>query len=150
MFEICASDLISLLQATIAPVAMISGVGLILLSMTNRYGRAIDRIRLEVKEFENCNDEQKKEAITEQLKILYKRAELLRWVIVFASSSVFLIALSIASIFSIQFAKVPLEEATIITFGLSLLCLIVSLVLFIEDIAVSLKAVKVELRRFIK
>ena len=38
-------DLIPTLQLAIGPVILISGIGLILLSMTNRYGRLLDRAR---------------------------------------------------------------------------------------------------------
>jgi hypothetical protein len=38
-------DLFPDLQIAIAPVILISGVGLLLLSMTNRLGRTIDRAR---------------------------------------------------------------------------------------------------------
>jgi hypothetical protein len=40
------TDLITTLQLSIGPVILISGVGLILLSMTNRLARVIDRSRL--------------------------------------------------------------------------------------------------------
>ena len=36
-------DLLPVLQVAIGPVILISGVGLLLLSMTNRLGRTIDR-----------------------------------------------------------------------------------------------------------
>ena len=38
-------DIVPFLQLSIGPVIVISGVGLLLLSMTNRYGRVIDRTR---------------------------------------------------------------------------------------------------------
>ena len=38
------TDLVPILQMAIGPVILISGVGLLLLSMTNRLGRAIDSI----------------------------------------------------------------------------------------------------------
>ena len=40
------TELIPILQIAIGPVILISGVGLLLLSMTNRLGRAIDRARI--------------------------------------------------------------------------------------------------------
>jgi hypothetical protein len=40
------AELIPVLQIAIGPVILISGVGLLLLSMTNRLGRAIDRSRV--------------------------------------------------------------------------------------------------------
>ena len=39
-------DLVPILQMAVGPVILISGVGLLLLSMTNRLGRVIDRSRL--------------------------------------------------------------------------------------------------------
>jgi hypothetical protein len=40
------TDLIPTHQLAVGPVILISGVGLILLSMTNRFGRIIDRSRI--------------------------------------------------------------------------------------------------------
>ena len=37
--------LIRILHASISPVALISGVGLLILSMTNRFARVTDRLR---------------------------------------------------------------------------------------------------------
>jgi len=38
-------DLTRVLQASISPVALVSGVGLLILSLTNRFGRVTDRLR---------------------------------------------------------------------------------------------------------
>ena len=42
-------------EAAIAPVIVISGIGLLLLSITNRYGRAIDRARLLMRELQTSD-----------------------------------------------------------------------------------------------
>ena len=39
------SDLVYAFQASVSPVVLISGVGLLLLSMTNRLARAVDQSR---------------------------------------------------------------------------------------------------------
>lgn len=44
------NDLIPVLQIAIGPVILISGVGLLLLSLTNRFGRAVDRSRQIIRE----------------------------------------------------------------------------------------------------
>ena len=41
------AQLIPVLQTAIGPMILISGVGLLLLSMTNRLGRVIDRLNLQ-------------------------------------------------------------------------------------------------------
>ena len=55
-------DLIPILQVAIGPVILISGVGLLLLSMTNRLGRVIDRARLLVKGLDHATPEQRERA----------------------------------------------------------------------------------------
>ncbi|MBL8732337.1 MAG: DUF2721 domain-containing protein [Planctomycetes bacterium] len=45
MLALSLSDLLPVLQTAIGPVILISGIGLLLLNMTNRYGRIIDRSR---------------------------------------------------------------------------------------------------------
>jgi hypothetical protein len=47
-------ELIPVLQVAIGPVILISGVGLLLLTLTNRYGRTIDRSRQIVREKREC------------------------------------------------------------------------------------------------
>ena len=49
-------ELIPVLQVAIGPVILISGVGLLLLTMTNRYGRTIDRARHLVRELRECSE----------------------------------------------------------------------------------------------
>ena len=43
--KMSTENLVQILQASIAPCIFISGLGLALLSMTNRLGRSTDRIR---------------------------------------------------------------------------------------------------------
>jgi len=40
---VTVTELIPVLQVAIGPVVLISGIGLLILSMTNRFGRVIDR-----------------------------------------------------------------------------------------------------------
>ena len=84
-------ELIPVLQIAIGPVILISGVGLLLLSMTNRLGRAIDRSRVLCHELqtETPTDQVNTRA---QLQILRGRARLLRRAITLASVSILLAA----------------------------------------------------------
>ena len=49
------TSVVQILTACIAPVIVISGIGLLLLSITNRYGRAIDRARLIMRELQSSD-----------------------------------------------------------------------------------------------
>ena len=48
-------NLIAILQASLTPVVLISGIGLLLLSMTNRIARLLDRIRFLGKEIKTAS-----------------------------------------------------------------------------------------------
>src|SRR5688572_19515401 len=50
------NEIVPVLQVAIGPVILISGVGLLLLTMTNRLGRAIDRARSLVRELREGRD----------------------------------------------------------------------------------------------
>jgi hypothetical protein len=112
--------------------------------MTNRLGRTIDRARALSRELpgtsgaERLRDE-------EQLRIIWRRAHLLRTALALASMS----ALSAAILIIVLFftALLQAEQAWLVStlFIVCMLCLIGSLVVFIHDINLSLAALKLEL-----
>src|SRR5215831_9165895 len=70
-------DLVQTIQLAIGPVILVSGVGLLLLSMTNRLGRVIDRSR-RLSEAVRQSSPEEKGRIVAQLLILSHRARLIR------------------------------------------------------------------------
>jgi len=77
MLQPTLEQIIPELRDAIGPVILISGVGLLLLTMTNRLGRAIDRSRQLKQEFVNRTGEEL-EQTRSQVKILYRRATIIR------------------------------------------------------------------------
>lgn len=138
------TDLIPTLQLAIGPVILISGIGLILLSMTNRYGRLLDRARRLTSDLHGASEPDHIRLIA-QLRILSSRAVLVRASITFAALSILLAAILIISLF--LGALLQLEIAAIIVgiFILGMLSLIISLLLFLSDINLSLKALWLEI-----
>jgi hypothetical protein len=137
-------DLIPTLQTAIGPVILISGVGLLLLTMTNRLGRAIDRARL----IGAARDEaapSARPALEAQLRILWSRARLIRSAIALASISALMAAALVIALF---FSALLGVEAPWLIMSLFVACmasLIASLVLFLHDINQSLAALKLEI-----
>ena len=85
--DITVNELIPVLQTAIGPVVLISGIGLLILSMTNRLGRVIDRGRSLAREFPE-HPVQLHSQLKAQLLILSHRARLLRNAITLATLSV--------------------------------------------------------------
>jgi len=138
------TQIVPLLQTAIGPVILISGIGLLLLTMTNRYGRIIDRARQLVDSLDESPDDDK-EKIKAQVRILWGRARLIRYVIAMASVSALTAAILIILLFVIALWQIEFAWILIILFILCMVSLIGSLVMFIFDINKSLAALKLEL-----
>jgi|SRR6516165_7896514 hypothetical protein len=136
-------QLIPVLQIAVGPVILISGVGLVLLSMTNRFGRVIDRTRSLVQErssFEGSTTTDK------EIAILLKRAHILRTAIALSVLSMLLASFLIIVLFVSAILQLALVGEITALFITCMLCLISALILFIVDINLSLTALKLEIR----
>lgn len=136
-------DLIPILQLAISPAILISGVGMILLSMTNRFGRIIDRSRQLTHNLCGASGAER-DKMLEEVRVLWLRAKIVRAGITLAVLSALLAALLIISLFAgtifMLGAAVPAG-----LFVLCMICLIGSLLTFFYDINSSLKALKLEM-----
>ena len=138
------TDIIPYLQTAIGPMILISGVGMLLLVMTNRFGRIVDRSRQLVEELTEA-DAADAVLVRQQIRILFLRARVLRLAIALASGSMLLAALLIVTIFVSALAGWHAGGPVVVQFIGSLLSLIGSIVAFLYDINVSLAAVRVDL-----
>src|ERR1043166_9201175 len=144
MQALSVAQLIPVLQTAIGPTILISGVGLLLLTMTNRLGRTIDRARILARELPGSGDRERATK-EEQQRIIWRRARLLRLAIALASLSALSAALLIIALFFT--ALLQIENAWLVSalFIACMICLIGSLVVFIHDINQALAALKLEL-----
>jgi hypothetical protein len=144
------TQLVAILAASIAPVIVISGVGLLLLSMTNRHSRVIDRARELTRDVEEAVEPARRELLVEELRILYRRARILRRAIILSSVSILFVGVTVLSLFAAQLLKERADYISIPSFGLSLIALIGSLYFFIRDVGVSLTALELEIAPYVK
>jgi len=144
MPSIPVHELIPVLQVAIGPVILISGVGLLLLTLTNRFGRAVDRSRSLAKEVREVNQAER-QRLASQVEILYRRAQLIRLSIIMAAVSLLLVAVLIIVLFVTALAKLEAGFVIVLLFVCCMASLITSLAAFIRDIHLSLQALKLEL-----
>jgi ABC-type multidrug transport system fused ATPase/permease subunit len=144
MQALSVAQLIPVLQTAIGPTILISGVGLLLLTMTNRLARTIDRARAMARELADASEENRREG-HEELRILWRRAKLIRLSIALASTSALFAAILIIVLFLT--ALLHLDNAALISalFIVCLCSLIGSLLVFIHDVNLALAALKLEL-----
>ncbi|MBE7540197.1 MAG: DUF2721 domain-containing protein [Opitutaceae bacterium] len=138
------SDLVSILQAAVSPVVLISGVGLLILSMTNRLARVVDRSRQLGALRRSCTGGERTR-VDAQLSILVRRARLLRRAIRSSTLCVLMAAVLVIALFLSAFLRFDGTLTSAALFVSCLLFLIVALVSFLRDINLSLVALDLEL-----
>jgi uncharacterized membrane protein YqjE len=138
------ADLIGTLQLAIGPVILISGIGLIILSLTNRFGRIVDRTRQLSVEYRSSSGIDL-ERILSELKILTLRAKIIRNSNFLAVLSVLLVSFIIIGLFGSALYHFNMTYLLVTLFISSIISLILSLFLFIYDLDLSLRALWIEL-----
>lgn len=137
-------EVVSTLTFLVSPVVLISGVGLLLLSMTNRLGRVVDRTRSLSRDMRGANEDVRAR-VQRQMQMLYRRAHLLRLAIFAATMSILIVAVMILTMLTSYL--VPFLSAVIIPlFALCMISLVISLLLFLVDLTVSLNALAIEMQ----
>ena len=136
---------IQALQGSIAPCVLISGGGLLLLSLSNRLARPIERIR-HLCDIIKAHPTKDHQAAKEQIEILYKRCEHLRAAIACIILSISLVSFIVLLLFMGTFYNWPVTLLINILFIASLLLLTVSMIFFFLDIHGSLDSLKIEIR----
>ena len=138
------SQLIPVLQVAVGPVILISGVGLLLLTLGNRFGRAVDRSRQLAREMRELPPEDQAR-LAGQVEILYRRARLIRFSIASAIFSVLLVAVLITVLFVSTLMQLEVGPLIMVLFICCLMSLIAALGAFIHEVNLSLGALKLEL-----
>ncbi len=137
-------QLLPILQSSIGPVILISGVGLLLLTTTNRFGRMLDRARLLNQELGEELSPEKRAAIQPQIEILMRRAGILRTSITLGAFTVLLAAVLMLLLFLSALLQLELAGVVVGVFCVAQLCLIGSMIAFIRDMHLALAAVRLE------
>jgi hypothetical protein len=138
-------DIVPVLQIAIGPVILISGVGLLLLTMTNRLGRTIDRARQLCRDLPELSGDKRAHDLT-QITIIYRRAKVLRLSIGLAGFSVLLVSALIIILFLSALTDWPAGVMIVLVFIASMASLFGSLVAFLYDINLALHALRLELQ----
>src|SRR5690349_13281838 len=104
MDHVRLAQLIPIIQVAVGPVILISGIGLLLLTMTNRFGRIIDRSRILAAVLRDGRESEREHAQA-QVAILWRRARLVRSAIALASVSVLTAAVLVITLFIGAFSQ---------------------------------------------
>jgi hypothetical protein len=138
-------DVLAIIQAAVAPVVLISGVGLLLLTLTARLGRIVDRTRLLATE-RRAADPENVGMLDTQLTILSRRARLVRLAVALSASSVAIIGLLITILFLGLLLGWNVTLACILLFVAALLSLVAAMLVFVRELFEALTALDLSVR----
>ena len=138
------SDFDPILQATLTPVALISGVGLLLLSMVNRYNHALDRTRQLLKE-RQCSHEGKRPRLEQSIQILFARCKIMKNAILCTTISIFfsgsiIFLTTLEGLIGLVFSTI---KGIFLLFSVGLI--VAATVLFVVDVLYSLHAIRIDI-----
>ena len=140
------SALLPIIQLAITPVILISGMGALMIVLTNRMARIVDRARV-VAEAMPAAEASDRTHLDDQLQIMWGRALMIRRAVTSAGLSMLFSCLMVVVIFVVAKFQLPLGSVVLGLFVTSILLLTASLVDFLRDIFVSLHALKLQVER---
>lgn len=140
------APLLPIIQLSITPVILLSGMGALMLTLTNRMARIVDRTRNIATQMRAAPATDRSH-LEDQLNIMWKRAKLVRMAVTFAASSMLVACLLVVAIFAGSVLHRELGAVMVGLFIASLLLVVAALVAFLRDIFVSLHALSLEVDR---
>jgi hypothetical protein len=124
------------IQLAVAPVFLRSGIGAILMVMTNRLGRIIDRARVLEERLDNASTELHP-ALRTDLTTLSRRAKLISCAITLCTATALLVCTVIAVLFLTAFLRFDLSIPVALLFIAAMLAFFLGLLWFLREIYVA-------------
>lgn len=140
------TSLLPIIQLAITPVILISGMGALMITLTNRMARIVDRTRV-VAELIPTASVDDRQHLENQLDIMWRRALLIRRAVTTNGLSMLVSCLLVVVLFATAIFHWELSWLVLALFAAGILLLTASLVDFLRDIFVSLHALHMQVER---
>ena len=136
------ADIAHTIQQAVAPVFLLAGIGGILNVVAGRLGRVVDRSRQLEREFTDPQHPNHEHQVWE-LRVLDRRMQLANLATFLCTASAVMVCLVVGGLFVAQLARLGFARTMAVGFVIAMLLLIAGLVLFLMEIRVALKSVRV-------
>lgn len=137
--EIQLGDIAHIIQLAIAPVFLLTGVGTILMVLTNRLARIIDRSRV-LEDRLHTELESDQLVYNEELQTLYPRAHLINRAITLSTACGLFVCLVITALFTGDALNLSLAKLIASLFVLAMLSLIGSFAYLLREIFIATRS----------
>jgi len=140
LIEPQAGDVAHIIQLAVAPVFLLSGVGVTLGVFTNRLARIVDRARLLE---DRLTHDAGNPSLRQGLRVLARRARYINSAIALGTVSALLVALTVVLLFAHALMGVHLAGAIAIVFVAAMLCLTAALMMFLIEVRISTATLRI-------
>ena len=137
------SDVSHIIQLSIAPVFLLSGIGPLLIVLTNRLARIIDRSRKLESLLQHADAAAKPELLA-QITILYRRAHQINYAITLSTACALLVSLIIVALFIGDALGLALDQLIAVLFVVAMLALIGSYSFLLREIFIATKSLSLQ------
>ena len=131
LFDAQAGDVAHIIQLAVAPVFLLSGVGVTLGLFANRLARIVDRARLLESQLTHDHGNQE---LRQGLRVLARRARYINTAITLGTISGVLVALTVVLLFTGALTGGHLGTAIAVVFVLAMLTLTAALLVFLVEV----------------
>jgi CBS domain containing-hemolysin-like protein len=134
-------DVAHVIQSALAPVFLISGVGVMLGVLTNRLARIVDRAR--VWEAEADKEKHRAAELDERLQVLARRSRYISSAITMCTVSALLTALVVVGLFANAFLAVNLAGVIAILFVAAMMALTLAFLVFLIEVRIATASIRI-------
>ena len=127
------------IQAAVAPVFLLAGVGTTLNVLATRIGRIIDGARVMEARLPNATPDDVRD-LHSRLRVLSRRATLINRAIALCVLSGLLVSLVVAALFVSSSLRIDLASPIAVTFVIALLSLAAALLLFLREVFIATRS----------
>lgn len=135
-------DIAHAIQLAVAPVFLLSGIGVLLGVLTNRLARIVDRARKVEEGLRQAVAESAEESRS-QLRVAARRARLINVSITLGTIAALPVALVIALLFASTFVPINLAGSVAVLFVLAMAALVGALMSFLLEVRVAIDALRI-------
>ena len=136
------SDVAHAIQLSLAPVFLLSGIGVLLGMLTSRLARIVDRARVMEQRLQFAAEQEMRDLLA-WLLVITRRARLMNRAITLSTIAALLVASVVALLFASAFSSFSLAPLIGLLFILSMMSLIASLLCFLLEIRIATASLRI-------
>jgi hypothetical protein len=139
------ADIARVIQLSVAPVFLISGIAALLSVLSGRLARLVDRARV-LEARAGAQDDEVPAAVHEELDVLSRRSKLIYRAITLGTTSALLICCVVASLFISALLEYPISKIVGAMFIAAMFALIATLLFFLREVFLATRTLRIGLK----